>query len=149
MSRIIILNSYFQVQGPPPPYPSNIQVKRFKDANSTDIQAGNPPTQPSFFLTQQQLQMLQYLQQKQILNAQEEMLLQQLNSQYKLMEQYQQGVVQQNSTNKLDKSKNDSILYETEQADLPPPCYYNSNMDPSILKTNSKFQFVENNELGK
>lgn len=114
------------------------------------MQAGNPPTQPSFFLTQQQLQMLQYLQQKQTsLNSQEELLLQQLSNQYKLMEQYQQGVVQQNSNEKFGLSKNEEkpAAFENERVN-PPPSYSDPSEDASFSKTNTKFEFVESGDLG-
>ncbi|XP_037828645.1 lysine-specific demethylase 6A isoform X1 [Lucilia sericata] len=151
------------VQGPPPPYPNNLQVKRLKDGNSTETQAGNPPTQPSFFLTQQQLQMLQYLQQKQNnLNSQEEMLLQQLNSQYKLMEQYQHGVIHQSEIDSLNivKHENKTSQYENDHINLPPPSYSDNTTDPCFSKTtesNIKYTFeesmntntfAENNVLG-
>ncbi|XP_065357101.1 lysine-specific demethylase 6A isoform X2 [Calliphora vicina] len=142
------------VQGPPPPYPNTLQVKRIKDGNSTENQAGNPPTQPSFFLTQQQLQMLQYLQQKQNnLNSQEEMLLQQLNSQYKLMEQYQHGVIHQNEIDSLNitKNENKAVPFEDERVNLPPPSYSDTTIDPCFSKTmdtNIKYTFSESNVLG-
>lgn len=49
-------------QGPPPPYPSPGAAKRFKN----EIGEAKPittPQQPSFYLTQQQLQLLHYFQQ--------------------------------------------------------------------------------------
>ncbi|KAM7354289.1 utx histone demethylase isoform 2-T7 [Cochliomyia hominivorax] len=116
-------------QGPPPPYPCNLQAKRLKESNTYETQVGNPPTQPSFFLTQQQLQMLQYLQQKQVnLNSQEEMLLQQLTSQYKLMEQYQQGMTHQSAT------KYENINQPSSHA-----------IDAGFSKT--KYPFSESNDI--
>lgn len=119
-----------------------------------EAQAGNPPAQPSFFLTHQQLQMLQYLQQKQTnLNSQEELLLQQLNSQYKLMEEYQHGVIQKKSSEGLVKSHNSENKvshFETERANLPPP-YSNTNSDPSFSKfnnDNSKYIY-DGSDIGK
>lgn len=49
-------------QGPPPPYPSPGATKRFK-TEAGDVKPVTPAQQPSFYLTQQQLQLLQYLQQ--------------------------------------------------------------------------------------
>ncbi|XP_037928325.1 lysine-specific demethylase 6A [Teleopsis dalmanni] len=91
-------------QGPPPPYPhqgtnaSPVPAKRFKDENATQpqIQTGSRPAQPAFFLSQQQLQMLNFLQQNQsTLNPQQQMVFQQLGNQYRLMQQYQQSMRQQ------------------------------------------------------
>uniref|UniRef100_A0A1B0DDE7 Uncharacterized protein n=1 Tax=Phlebotomus papatasi TaxID=29031 RepID=A0A1B0DDE7_PHLPP len=80
------------IVGPPPPYPNAqapgapIASKRFK---TDDVQ--RRPGQPSFYLTQQQLQMLQYLQQNQAnLPLHQQELLQQLTQQYRLMQQHQQ-----------------------------------------------------------
>lgn len=49
-------------QGPPPPYPSPGATKRFKTETGEPKSIATAP-QPSFYLTQQQLQLLQYLQQ--------------------------------------------------------------------------------------
>ncbi|XP_014102634.2 histone demethylase UTY isoform X1 [Bactrocera oleae] len=92
------------IQGPPPPYPhthqniNNVPTKRFKDEALQQTESGNRPGQPAFFLSQQQLQTLQFLQQNQsTLNHQEQALFQQLSSQYRLMQQYQQAMRQQNT----------------------------------------------------
>ncbi|GAB0087282.1 lysine-specific demethylase 6A [Sergentomyia squamirostris] len=83
------------IVGPPPPYPNAqtptvggpIATKRFK----TDEVAQRRPGQPSFYLTQQQMQMLQYLQQNQAnLAPNQQEMLQQLTQQYRLMQQHQQ-----------------------------------------------------------
>lgn len=50
-------------QGPPPPYPSPGATKRFKTEAGDPKSVATPPQQPSFYLTQQQLQLLQYFQQ--------------------------------------------------------------------------------------
>lgn len=82
---------------PPPPYSQHpaqqannaaIPNKRFKPGEE-------PPqaprqVQPSFYLSQQQLQMLQFLQQSQNLTPQQQNVLTQLTQQYKLMQQHQQ-----------------------------------------------------------
>ncbi|XP_021701532.1 histone demethylase UTY isoform X2 [Aedes aegypti] len=61
--------------------------KRFKQEDGGRPQA----PLPNFYLNQQQLQMLQYLQQNQTnLNAQQQQLLQQYTHQYRLMQQHQQ-----------------------------------------------------------
>ncbi|XP_022914705.2 histone demethylase UTY isoform X1 [Onthophagus taurus] len=92
-------------QGPPPPYPSPGGAnKRFKNdggdqkppnpATTTTTTVTTTPTQqpnPPFYLTQQQLQLLQYLQQNaSSLNPQQQTSLQQLQHQYRLMQQHQQ-----------------------------------------------------------
>lgn len=87
-------------QGPPPPYPnqqpSNAAVsnKRFKQEDVIQQSPNTrPATQPVYYLSQQQLQMLQYLQQNQNnLTTQQENVLQQLTNQYRLMQQHQQHV---------------------------------------------------------
>lgn len=49
-------------QGPPPPYPSPGAAKRFK-TEAGESKPVAPAQQPSFYLSQQQLQLLQYFQQ--------------------------------------------------------------------------------------
>ncbi|XP_055540149.1 histone demethylase UTY isoform X2 [Wyeomyia smithii] len=67
--------------------------KRFKQE---DGQVVRPGQVPNFYLNQQQLHMLQYLQQNQTtLNAQQQNLLQQYAHQYRLMQQHQQLRLQQ------------------------------------------------------
>lgn len=48
------------------------------------------PVQPAFYLSQQQIQMLHFLQQSQNITPQQQGVLQQLTHQYKLMQQHQQ-----------------------------------------------------------
>lgn len=87
-------------QGPPPPYPSpGGPVKRFKsdiiEQKSPD-QIQQLQQQPSFYMTPQQHQMLQYLQQNSAnLNSLQQNMLHQLQNQYRLMQQHQQQVRQQ------------------------------------------------------
>lgn len=72
-----------QPHGPPPPYP-----KRFK-SEPPDNQQQQPQTPKPAFLSQQQLQHLQFLQQNAAnLNAQQQSTLQQLQHQYRLMQQH-------------------------------------------------------------
>ncbi|XP_019874953.2 lysine-specific demethylase 6A isoform X2 [Aethina tumida] len=80
-------------QGPPPPYPSPSGAaagKKFK----TESAEQKPPTtqaQPSFCLSQQQLQLLSYFQQNvNTLTPTQQQQLQQLQHQYRLMQQHQQ-----------------------------------------------------------
>ncbi|KAH0548799.1 hypothetical protein KQX54_002467 [Cotesia glomerata] len=88
--------------GPPPPYPQGqgpaVTTKRFK-AGEEPILAPQPQPQqqqpqqqrPPFYLTTQQLQMLQFFQQNQgNLTQQQQTVLQQLQVQYRLMQQHQQ-----------------------------------------------------------
>ena len=74
---------------PRPPFTEGpSQAKRFKVEGGVE---GPRPPLPSFYLTAQQLQMLQYLQQNQkSLNPQQQHLLQQLQNHYRLMQQHQQ-----------------------------------------------------------
>ncbi|XP_055613171.1 lysine-specific demethylase 6A-like [Uranotaenia lowii] len=70
--------------------PATAGGKRFKQEDS---QAARPGPVPNFYLNQQQLQMLQYLQQNQAnLNPQQQSLLQQYTHQYRLMQQHQQQI---------------------------------------------------------
>ncbi|XP_059617836.1 histone demethylase UTY isoform X2 [Phlebotomus argentipes] len=89
------------IVGPPPPYPNAqapggggpIASKRFK---TEEVAGQRRPGQPSFYLTQQQLQMLQYLQQNQSnLPPHQQELLQQLTQQYRMMQQHQLRLQQQ------------------------------------------------------
>lgn len=65
------------------------QAKRFKVEGP--VEGGPRPPLPSFYLTSQQLQMLQYLQQNQnSLTPQQQQLLLQLQNHYRLMQQHQQ-----------------------------------------------------------
>jgi len=85
-------------QGPPPPYPNQqinnngaLPNKRFKPGEEPPQGAqGVRAAQPPFYLSQQQLQMLQYLQQQTTLSPQQQAIFQQLTSQYRLMQQHQQ-----------------------------------------------------------
>lgn len=70
------------------------QAKRFKVEGGVPVPEGSAqprPPLPNFYLTQQQLQMLHYLQQNQTgLTPQQQHLLQQLQNHYRLMQQHQQ-----------------------------------------------------------
>lgn len=75
-------------QGNQAQFPGNNAAanKRFKQEDGRQ-----QAPMPNFYLNQQQLQMLQYLQQNQNnLNAQQQQLLQQYANQYRLMQQHQQ-----------------------------------------------------------
>ncbi|KAL5281616.1 KDM6A family protein [Megaselia abdita] len=83
---------------PPPPYPASHGPKRFKEEAAPATGTASRPTaatpaagNPSFYLTQQQLQALQYFQNHQSnLNPQQMQTFQQLSHQYRLMQQHQQ-----------------------------------------------------------
>ncbi|XP_015609795.1 histone demethylase UTY isoform X2 [Cephus cinctus] len=84
--------------GPPPPYPQgqgqNLNTKRFKPGEEP-ISPGAQQQQrpPPFYLSPQQLQMLQFLQQNHgSLTPQQQGLLAQLQHQYRSMQQHQQQV---------------------------------------------------------
>lgn len=68
------------------------QTKRFKVEGPVEGGGSGPrPPLPSFYLTSQQLQMLQYLQQNQnSLAPQQQQLLLQLQNHYRMMQQHQQ-----------------------------------------------------------
>ncbi|XP_073824718.1 utx histone demethylase isoform X2 [Musca autumnalis] len=85
-------------QGPPPPYPS-ATIKRLKDNDGLQHQTLTQPLKSS--LSNEQLQMLKYLQQKEgILNEQEQILFQQLSNQQKSIER-RQFLSQRSSTNSM------------------------------------------------
>ncbi|XP_076685669.1 utx histone demethylase isoform X1 [Andrena cerasifolii] len=80
--------------GPPPPYPQgqgqNLNTKRFKPGEEP-ISPGAQQRPPPFYLSSQQLQMLQFLQQNHgSLTPQQQGLLAQLQHQYRSMQQHQQ-----------------------------------------------------------
>ncbi|XP_034183666.2 utx histone demethylase isoform X1 [Osmia lignaria lignaria] len=82
--------------GPPPPYPQgqgqNLNTKRFKQGEEP-ISPGSQQRPPPFYLTSQQLQMLQFLQQNHgSLTPQQQGLLVQLQQQYRCMQQHQQQI---------------------------------------------------------
>ncbi|XP_035728311.1 histone demethylase UTY-like isoform X1 [Vespa mandarinia] len=82
--------------GPPPPYPQtqgqNLNTKRFKPGDDS-ISPPSPQRPPPFYLSPQQLQMLQFLQQNQSsLTPQQQGLLAQLQHQYRAMQQHQQQI---------------------------------------------------------
>ncbi|XP_003693788.1 histone demethylase UTY [Apis florea] len=82
--------------GPPPPYPQgqgqNLNTKRFKPGEEP-ISPGSQQRPPPFYLTSQQLQMLQFLQQNHgSLTQQQQGLLAQLQQQYRCMQQHQQQI---------------------------------------------------------
>ncbi|XP_018332991.1 lysine-specific demethylase 6A isoform X2 [Agrilus planipennis] len=84
-------------QGPPPPYPSPTSgppSKRFRteagDQKTAQPQP-QPQQQPSFYLSQNQLQLLHYFQQNiSNLSQAQQTMMQQLQQQYRLMQQHQQ-----------------------------------------------------------
>ncbi|XP_043486322.1 histone demethylase UTY isoform X6 [Polistes fuscatus] len=82
--------------GPPPPYPQtqgqSLGGKRFKTGEDS-ISPPSPQRPPSFYLTMQQLHMLQFLQQNQSsLTSQQQGLLVHLQHQYRVMQQHQQQI---------------------------------------------------------
>ncbi|XP_037903545.1 histone demethylase UTY isoform X2 [Hermetia illucens] len=90
-------------QGPPPPYPNQqnnhgqTPAKRFKPGEELPSQQQQPTTtsrpapQSANYLSSNQLQMLQYLQQNQNnLTPPQKQMLQHLTQQYRLMQQHQQ-----------------------------------------------------------
>ncbi|XP_043259049.1 histone demethylase UTY isoform X1 [Colletes gigas] len=82
--------------GPPPPYPQgqgqNLNTKRFKPGEEP-ISPGAQQRPPPFYLSSQQLQMLQFLQQNHgSLTPQQQGLLAQLQHQYRSMQQHQQQI---------------------------------------------------------
>ncbi|KAF7386780.1 hypothetical protein HZH66_011232 [Vespula vulgaris] len=82
--------------GPPPPYPQTqgqgLNAKRFKPGDDS-ISPPSPQRPPPFYLSPQQLQMLQFLQQNQSsLTPQQQGLLAQLQHQYRAMQQHQQQI---------------------------------------------------------
>lgn len=94
-----LIDTFQTSQGPPPPYPNQqsnnaaASNKRFKQEEVIQQSSNVRPAQPVYYLSQQQLQMLQYLQQNQNnLTAQQQNVLQQLTTQYRLMQQHQQQV---------------------------------------------------------
>ncbi|KAK5639667.1 hypothetical protein RI129_012159 [Pyrocoelia pectoralis] len=84
-------------QGPPPPYPSpGPPNKRFKTDNADQKLPTTPQQQPSFYLTQQQLQLLNFFQQNvSTLTPAQQTLMQQFQHQYRLMQQHQQQMLNQ------------------------------------------------------
>ncbi|XP_017776460.1 PREDICTED: histone demethylase UTY isoform X4 [Nicrophorus vespilloides] len=79
-------------QGPPPPYPSpGGPNKRFK-TETTEANKSPVPQTPSFYLSQQQQQLLHFLQQQNpnALSQPQQNMLQQLQQQYRHMQQHQQ-----------------------------------------------------------
>ncbi|XP_076662131.1 utx histone demethylase isoform X2 [Halictus rubicundus] len=81
--------------GPPPPYPQgqgqNLNTKRFKPGEEPVVSPGTQQRPPPFYLSPQQLQMLQFLQQNHgSLTPQQQGLLAQLQHQYRSMQQHQQ-----------------------------------------------------------
>ncbi|XP_055635786.1 lysine-specific demethylase 6A isoform X2 [Toxorhynchites rutilus septentrionalis] len=87
--------------------------KRFKQEEG---QMGRPGQVPNFYLNQQQLQMLQYLQQNQnSLNAQQQNLLQQYAHQYRLMQQHQQQIRLQQQQQQQAQQRNQQVGVATFQ----------------------------------
>ncbi|XP_026480473.1 histone demethylase UTY-like isoform X2 [Ctenocephalides felis] len=95
-----------QHQAPPPPYTAN---KRFKLDNAAGTPNGgtNNTTVPGYYLTPQQLQMLQFLQQNASnLTPQQQNMMQHLLQQYRLMQQHQQQLrLQQQQRNQQPTSR--------------------------------------------
>lgn len=95
--------------GPPPPYPlqqgASIQSKRYKRGYDPALSPGRVgPAQPtpSFYLSQQQLQLLQHLQKNhESLSPQHQTMLQQLSQQYRMMQQHQQQLRMQQQQQQL------------------------------------------------
>ncbi|KAL1377204.1 hypothetical protein pipiens_016428, partial [Culex pipiens pipiens] len=109
--------------------------KRFKQEDGATPQqqvpagagaAPRPGQVPNFYLNQQQLQMLQYLQQNQgNLNAQQQSLLQQYSHQYRMMQQHQQQLrlqqAQQQQRNQQQPPATFQPGYPPQQQQQQPP----------------------------
>ncbi|GLH15815.1 Uncharacterized protein GBIM_20243 [Gryllus bimaculatus] len=131
-------------QGPPPPYPAqgNGAAKRFKPG---DVMETSPPAArmgpanpaqrtvpPPYYLNQQQMHMLQYLQQNAAnLNPQQQSILQQLQHQYRLMQQHQLKLQQQQQQ----QQQQQRVIRQT-----PPPQYAPYQQQSSVIKTYSMTQ---------
>uniref|UniRef100_A0A1B6EEM7 JmjC domain-containing protein n=2 Tax=Clastoptera arizonana TaxID=38151 RepID=A0A1B6EEM7_9HEMI len=135
-------------QGPPPPYPIQgnsvlSTTKRFKTemvdvagsgrvppTTPAAVQAPsttqNPSPTPSFYLTQQQLQMLQLLQQNASnLNPQQQTALQSLQQQYRLMQQHQHQLRLQQQ--RAAAARQHQVISSSTQ--------YTGNYQTSVIKT--------------
>ena len=113
-----------QNSAPPPPYPqpgSNAPNKRFKQGEQDPQNAQNTrPPQPAYYLSQQQVQMLHYLQQSQNLTPQQQNVLQQLTHQYKLMLQHQQQMkIQQQRAQANNVQQGNQIVQRPGQPPFP------------------------------
>lgn len=106
ISSFFLLFAHFQTsQGPPPPYPNQqagnngaIPTKRFKVDEQVTGRSGVPPQQqtPPFYLSSQQMQILQNLQKRRdSLTPQEQNVYKQLLNQYNMMVHHQQQLRQQ------------------------------------------------------
>lgn len=84
-------NNFGSQQTPPPPYqngPGGNNNKRFK---TEPVPAVPPAARPSFYLTSQQIETMEYLQQNVgNLTMQQQNVLQQLQHNYRMMQQHQQ-----------------------------------------------------------
>ncbi|KAL0267841.1 UNVERIFIED_CONTAM: hypothetical protein PYX00_009996 [Menopon gallinae] len=83
-------NNYGNQQTPPPPYQAGgvgpQATKRFK---TEPVPAVSPAARPSYYLTPQQIETMEYFQQNiRNLSVQEQNLLQQLQNNYKMMQQH-------------------------------------------------------------
>nr|CAH7732063.1 unnamed protein product [Callosobruchus chinensis] len=110
-------------QGPPSPYPSpngGALTKRFK------TEPDKLPTQPSFTMAPQQLQLLQYFQQNlNSLTPSQQNLMQHLQNQYRLMQQQA-------------RSQRPPSIPGARSAPTP-PSYINFNQNGSPLNTAKSF----------
>ncbi|XP_058984217.1 lysine-specific demethylase 6A isoform X1 [Musca domestica] len=109
-------------QGPPPPYP-NTPIKRLRDSDGSQIRLGPQPHKTP--LSNEQLQVLKYLQQKEEhLNEQEKIMLKQLNNQQKSAEKLQL----------LPQRGNSSSMLSIEHSQFPDISSQGFNNDSQQLK---------------
>ena len=95
-----------------------------EDPGSTAAQA----QRPHFFLTQQQLQTLQYLQNQPALTPQQQSVLQQLQHQFRLMQQHQQNMrMQQQQQQAVGIPR--PVQPQGQFASQPPTTHSSSNMN--------------------
>ncbi|XP_058817943.1 lysine-specific demethylase 6A isoform X2 [Topomyia yanbarensis] len=145
-------------------YAQGNQVAQFQNSNSTttvgkrfkqeDGQVVRPGQVPNFYLNQQQLQMLQYLQQNQAsLNAQQQNLLQQYAHQYRLMQQHQQQLRLQQQQQRNQQVQQQQVQQQagaaTFQGQVPPSVVgsgYGQQPpgQPQLLGGNGSFSSVSN-----
>ncbi|ETN61612.1 histone demethylase UTY [Anopheles darlingi] len=93
--------------------------KRFKTEDGgmpmggrVGVPAGGPQGVPSFYLNQQQLQMLQFLQNQNNLTTHQQSLLQTLMHQYRMMQQHQQRLQQQRAQQQQQQQQQQAVQFQ-------------------------------------
>ncbi|XP_052867166.1 histone demethylase UTY [Anopheles cruzii] len=101
--------------------------------------AGGPQVVPSFYLTQQQLQMLQLLQNQSNLSAQQQSMLQTLMHQYRMMQQHQQQLrLQQQRNQHQQQQQQQQVAFQSQGQGIGPNTSQQQQQQQQLVAAGNK-----------